>query len=403
MKKIAILLLLLVVGIFVSCEKDDKPPKVFSISGKAQKGPFVTGTSVTLNELNSGLGQTGKSFTTSISSDDGSFRLSNIELNSDFALLTANGFYFSEIYGELSAATLSLQAITDLSGKELVNINVLTHLIKGRIESLVSAGLSFQEANDQAKFEFLAFLGVAESVETDFDNFDISVNEDINAVLLSFSIMLQRHTMIWNDKPALTAELTQLLSRLASDFATDGSITDRALIDTLLFNISQLNLIDIRKNVENRYADLDQPVAIPNFEKYIARFQGEYSEYLYADFYYPENASPDPATAPGGIIPNILNPAVTIYPAAPYSVAAITPLNRKLKIRVIGSNISIGGPICGWDLINEYPNGFTLNSQRQNVIMSMLMHLEYGGGNATIEYYENNAETPTFTKQISWE
>jgi len=403
MKRIVNYLLVFIVAMFISCEKEDNNSKIFSIEGKAQKGPFVTGTQITLNELNASLGQTGKSFTTSINSDDGSFSLRNIELNSDFALLTANGFYYSEIYGELSGAALSLQALTDLSEKESVNINVLTHLIKGRIETLMADGLSFQDANNQAKLELLAFLGVSESFETDFDNFDISVNADINAVLLSFSVMLQRHTLIWNDKPALTAELTQLLSRLSSDFATDGLISDRALIDTLLFNVSQLDLIDIRKNVETRYSEIGQSVTIPNFEKYIARFQGEHSEYLYADFFYPENASPDPVIAPGGIIPNILNPAVTVYPAAPYSVAAITPLNKTLKIRVISSNLSIGGPICGWELINEYPNGFTLNSQRQNVIMSMLMHLGYGGGTATIEYYENNTETPTFTKQISWE
>jgi hypothetical protein len=402
MKKINILLLGLLIGLFVSCERNEDESKIYSFTGKAQKGPFVTGSIVTLNELNANLGQTGKSFTTSINTDDGGFSLSNIELNSDLALLTANGFYFSEIYGELSGATLSLQALTDLSGKESVNINVLTHLIKGRIEKLVADGMSFQEANEQAKSELITFLGVTESFDNDFDNLDISVNETNNAILLAFSIILQRYTMIWNERPTLIAELTQFLSNLSSDFATDGLINNRALIDALLYNISQLNLIDIRNNVENKYSNLGQTVTIPKFEQYIAKFQEKYSDNLYTNFTYPDSASPEPVMAPDAIIPNILVPSDTVFKAAPYSVAAIIPLNKTLKIKFIGSNITIGGPMNGWELINEYPNGFTLNSQRQNELMSMLIYLEYGGGTATIEYYENETETPTFTKKIKW-
>jgi hypothetical protein len=402
MKKISVLLLGLIIGLLISCKKDTENSKIYTFNGKAQKGPLVTGTNITLNELNSSLGQTGKSFTTSIVADDGSFNLNNIELNSNLVLLTANGFYFSEIYGELSGATLSLQAITDLTAKESVNINVLTHLIKGRIENLVSSGKNFKDANAQAKSEFLSFLGITDSFDKDFDKLDISAKEDYNAVLLSFSIILQRYTMIWNERPTLTAELTQLLSNLSSDFATDGLISNRTLVDTLLFNISQLNLIDIRKNIEKRYSDLGQTVSIPNFEKYIAIFQEKYSNNLYTNFTYPLIASPDPIMAPNSKIQNILVPSDTIYQAAPYSVAAITPLNKTLKIKFIGSNITIGGPISGWELINEYPNGFTINSQRQNELMSMLIHLE-SSGNATIEYYENSTSTPTYTKKIKWQ
>ena len=403
MKKINIVLFGLLIGLFISCEKNDLESKNYSLTGKAQKGPFVTGTNIILNELNSNLSQTGKSFTTTINTDDGSFNLSNIELNSNLSLLTANGFYFSEIYGELSGATLSLQAITDLSDKESVNINVLTHLIKGRVEKLVADGMNFQAANEQAKSELLTFLGVTESYEVDFDNLDISIDEEYNAILLAFSVILQKYTMIWNERPTLTAELTQLLSNLSSDFATDGLINNRELIDKLLFNISQLNLIDIRNNVENKYSGLGQTVTIPDFEKYIAKFQEKYTDNLYTNFTYPDIASPDPVTAPDATLPNILVPSDTIFQAAPYSVAAIIPLNKTLKIKFIGSNITLGGPVSGWELINEYPHGFTINSQRQNALMSMLINLESGGGSATIEYYENVSETPTFSKNITWE
>jgi hypothetical protein len=408
MKTKNFLLLGLMIGLLLSCGKSsENAPEIYSFSGKAQKGPFITGTTVTLNELNSTLGQTGKSFTTSISSDDGSFTLNNIALGSNLALLTANGYHFSEIYGELSGGPLSLQAISDLSVNQSVNINVLTHLVKGRIENLVSNGSGFQDANNQAKSEMLSFLGVTEQFGTDFEKLDISKGEDYNAVLLAFSVMLQRNTNNMIERPTLTAELTQLLSKLSSDFSTDGLISDQTLIDTLLYNISQLNLKDIRKHVEKRYADLGQTVTIPDFEKYVSGFQAKYSKIIYTGFYYPASASPEPIIAPDSKLPNILVPSDTIFQAGkPYSMAAIIPLNSNLtiKFRSAGNsdNYSIGGPVYGWEVINESPFGIKLNSQRRNELMTMLFHLEKAG-TATIEYYENNAATPTFTKNIKWE
>lgn len=408
MKTINVPILVLLLGLFVACQKDEidsntnNEPKNYSFSGVAQKGPFIIGSNITLNELNSNLGQTGKSFSTVINDNDGSFSLSNIELNSDLVLLTSNGFYFSEIYGELSGATLSLQSITDLAGNESVSINVLTHLTKGRIEKLVADGMSYQAANEQAKSELITFLGVTEPLDIDFDNLDISVNEESNAVLLAFSIILQRYTDIMNERPTLTAELTQLLSNLSSDFEADGLIDNQALIDTLLFNISQLNLIDIRNNVESRYSSLGQAVTIPDFEKYIAKFQEKHNDYIYTNFTYPDSVAMDPG-APDWKISNILIPSDTIFqPLTSYSIAAITPLNSTLKIKVIGSFITLASAPAGWEFIDEYPNGFTLNSQRQNELMSagVIMDLV---GNATIEYYENTTDIPTFTKNISWE
>ena len=406
--KAKIFLAVLLFGIITACQKDNENGVMYySFSGKAQKGPFITGTTINLNELNTNLGQTGKSFSTTISLDDGSFDLNNIELNSDLALLTANGFYFSEIYGELSSAPIALQALADLTDKETININILTHLIKARIESLVTNGLTFPEANDQAKSEMLDFLGITESFDKDFVDLDISQNEDYNAVLLAFSVILQRYTMSWNERPMLVAELTQLLTGLSSDFKDDGQINGQSLIDTLLYNISQLNLIDIRNDIESRLAELAQPLTIPNFAKYIAKFQEKHNSQIYTSFYYPERAQPEPVMAPGSILPNFLALDDTIFQAGKnYSFAAITPLNATLTIKFISdnsnSNYSLGGPTHGWELINDYPNGFTVNSQRQNALMTMRLYLG-GPGTGTIEYYENEKDTPTFSKEVKWE
>jgi len=398
--KAKLILIFILTGFLISCETGTES-REYSFSGKAQKGPFITGTNITLNELNAKLGQTGKSFTSSIVSDDGSFMLENIELKSSLALLTANGFYFSEVYGELSNATLNLQAITDLTDKQSVNINILTHLVKGRVETLVKEGKSFSEASLQAKSELLDFFGFTESFETDFDDLDISQDNEYNGVLLAISSLVQRRTNFMDQKQRITAELTELIAKMGIDFQDNGLIDNQTLIDTLLHNVSLLNLTDIRNNIEDRYQYLGMEFDIPDFEKYIGRFQAKHKDTIYIDFYYPANVSPEPEHAPDGFLPNLLVKADTVFKWAPYSVAAIIPLNSSLKIRFIGQNFVIGGGGNGWELINEYPKGFTLIAQRQNELMSMLLHLQYSG-EATIEYYENDMNNPTYTKHISW-
>ena len=400
-KKIRLLFLCLITGFCTSCEKGDE---TYSFSGKAQKGPFIIGSNVSIYELNEKLGQTGRTYTAAIISDDGSFELHDMELGSNLALLTANGFYFNELYGNLSPAALSLQSIADLSAKQTININILTHLTKGRIEVLVANGKSYLEAKGQAESEILEFLGVSESLGRNFEELDISKEEEINAVLLSFSTIVQRYSNATFEWPSLTAELTQLLANLSVDFKDDGLI-NKPLVDTLLYNVSKLNLTDIRNNIERRYSDLGITASIPDFEKYIGKFQEKHKDEIYTTFYYPENAPPDLfPSGGGGELPNIL--ALELYhpQGEIYSFAAITPLNSTLTIKFIGENLNNSYTISdpqGWEFVNDYPNGFTVHSQRRNELMSMLIYLQ-NSGSATIEYYENDTEIPIRTKNISW-
>ncbi len=92
-----------------SCKKDDKIKTdnssisgQKSISGKVQKGPYKNGASIMIYELNNSLGQTGKSFASTISDDAGNFALNNINLNSNYILITASGYYFNEHFNKVS-------------------------------------------------------------------------------------------------------------------------------------------------------------------------------------------------------------------------------------------------------------------------------------------------------------
>ncbi len=413
----ALLLIIGIIALSFSCQKEEEKPEVelpqeedtvldlYSFTGKAQKGPFITGTTINLYELNANLGQTGKSFTSTITSDDGSFSFNNIELNSDLVLITANGFYFSEIYGMLSDAQLSLHTLTDISDKESININVLTHIIKGRIENLVADGMSFQNANEQAKTEIMTFLGVTEDFGPDFEDLDISINDENNAILLAFSIILQKWAYIWYEIPPFTAELSQLLSHLSNDFSADGNIENQQLIDTLLYNISQLNLNDVRSRIEKRYSNLGMNVTIPDFEKYITKFQEKHSTYIVPDIIYPDSAAPDYhfQNDPGAHTPNLLNFSDSIFGTyRDYAVAAITPLHTSLEVKFkTSSQYYIGGMEHGWEYISDSLGGFTLKSAFENSLMAFPVGF-METGTAVIEFYENGEEQPSRIKNISW-
>ncbi len=278
MKKVNIIVLLsLLLAFSISCKKDDSttPKPGYSITGKAQKGQFVSGGDIMLYELDKKLNKTVKSFSTTITNDDGSFSFKDIKLNRNGIYLTVTGHYFSEVYGEISDKPLFLCAYANVSNNN-TNINVLTHLIGGRVKSMVKKGYTFAESNAQAKQECYNFLGINSTPNTNFENLDISINNDENAALLAFSIMLQKYTSDTKLQKDATLELTRLLSQLSSDFADNGVINDWTSIQTLLNNISTLDLSEIRKNIEQRYADLGQTVTIPDFETYINKFQKKY-------------------------------------------------------------------------------------------------------------------------------
>ncbi len=382
----------------------EKSGGTFTFSGKVQKGPFVTGATITVNELNESLGQTGKAFTTSITSDDGSFSLNNIEMESNLALLSGNGFYFNEVIGQLSSAQITLQALADLTNDETVNINVLTHITKARIEKLVGEGVSFAEAKRKAEGEFQDFLGVANHFNQGFEQMSIASEGDFNAMLLAFSIILQKPSNNLMEIPTLPAELTLLMTNLSTDFAADGAINDQTLIDKLINNISLQNQMYIRRSIQNYYSELGQNVEIPDFESYIAMFQAAHQQDLVTEFIYPDEASPAPEIGSGGEVPNILVKDVTQFDGTQaYVVAAITPLGKSLKVKVTGDTWLDTSLNNGWVVIEHTNNGFTIEAQRQNGLVSMLVCLldSTKDGSATIEYYEDS-DTPTFTKQITW-
>lgn len=239
--------------------------KDWEVAGVSQKGPFVTGSAVTVQELDGiTLKQTGKSFKGAIKSDKGDFAIKDINLESQYAILEASGYYRDEISGKKSSGQVTLRALTDLKDRKYVNINLLTHLEYERVMYLVTEKKkSIAEAKEQAEKEVLATFGI----EGDFaESEDLNIFEtgDGNAALLAISVLLQSDV----DVAGLTERMGEFSISLAEGGSWDDADTKTAIADWACDVDLKGTLANIRRNVENwKYAD-----SVPLFEKYVTNF-----------------------------------------------------------------------------------------------------------------------------------
>lgn len=244
--------------------------KDLDVAGVSQKGPFVKGSAVTVQGIDCKTVElTHEIFEGSVKSDKGDFGVDDVNLSVSCALFEVTGHYFNEVTGKKSAGEVTLHALSDLSDRKHVNINMLTELEYRRVMHLVSEEhMDFADAKKQAEKEVLAAFGI----KGDFDNFeDLTIFEggDGNAALLAVSVMMQAET----DE----AGLAKRIDKFADSFAETGEWKDdetKAVIEKWQVAAAADGTLDsIRKNVESLgYADV-----VPAFEKFVEAFQSSSS------------------------------------------------------------------------------------------------------------------------------
>lgn len=262
MKKYLLLLFSLV--LLFSCKEktENEPfaPASYTITGKVEKGPFVRGTTITLQPLDSKLNVMGTVFPATIADDEGSFDFGALELDAPYALLTANGYFYDEVSGRLSFGPITLQAIADLSDNATVNVNVLTHLKKERIKKLVRLGRSFAEANQEAQAELLTNFALQMYTQTDVSRFSITAGTDEAAGLLLVSSALLKNRS--------EAELTESLAKLSKELTENGRLLDDTKEDYRRTAMT-MNLEQIAQNVTERYEELGKTVTVKDLNYFI--------------------------------------------------------------------------------------------------------------------------------------
>lgn len=232
------------------------------VVGYVQKGPFVTGTSVTIHELTDQLIPTGKSFAAQIKDDSGNFKV-NGEFTESYAEIIANGFYFNEVTNKLSGSPITLRTLSNLSGKKNVNINILTTLQLPRIQKLIADGKTFKEAVVQSQKEVLkAFSIEQESAGNSFDQWTIAQKGEDNAILLAISSIMQ-------DRRS-EAELSEFIAKVANDIEDNGILDAQNLKESITHSAASIDNNQVQKNLYERFVALGmKDISIPDFYGYL--------------------------------------------------------------------------------------------------------------------------------------
>jgi hypothetical protein len=386
-----------------------------TIKGYAQKGPFINGSSITVFDLHANLVPSGRSFSGQIIDNKGSFELNNIELSSNDVSIRTDGFYFNEVLGKQSNSQITLYALADISNKSNININLLTHLEKSRIEYLIKAGKSFSEAKAQAQKEILAIFNIERNNIQASECLNIIEQGEDNAILLAISTILQGLRT--------ESEMTELLSNISTDIKTDGILNNSALGSALINQAVALDTVDIKNNLIKRYNEIGATTSVPFFGKYIANFiKNTPFEITQSLITYPEK---------GLYGDNILSLTQTNYKASTGGILNNLSMNvhllrgSALKIQITSLDYDtiyylppdpiVGSPgavyLSGkWGYTmgtgsNWLIDNFDINKMTQ--IFTALesdktcdLQISFERGTYLIEYFEMNATEPTRKKTI---
>ena len=236
-----------------------------NVAGVSQKGPFVKGSAVTVQGIDcKTMELTGERFDGVVKSDKGDFEVNNVNLSSTCAVFEVTGFYLNEISGQKTNGELTLRALTDLTDRKNVNINLLTHLEYERIKHLVTVKkLSFAEAKTQAEREVLASFDISNEVE-EFENLNIFESGDGNAALLAVSVLMQADA----DVAKLEERTNEFSAAIATNGSWDNEEAKTEIADWVRDAEASGKIEMIRKNVEN----WNESNKVSAFEKYVEGF-----------------------------------------------------------------------------------------------------------------------------------
>ena len=243
-------------------DSEKVPVSLETLTGFAQKGPFLKGGTVSLLGLSDGrtLKPTGVVYSADVIGDDGLFRLKDVELESQYAQLVAIGHYRNEMEGAKSDAAIRLRALTDLQKRESANVNVLTHLEYERVYNLVTREkMTVEKAKRQAQKEVLAVFGIELKDYVPSEDMDEFGETDADAALLAVSIILQNANS--------TVDLKSQLAEISAEIAETGEYTDENRLTWIADWIVKIDMSDIRRNMSSW-----QSKNLANFEKFIDAF-----------------------------------------------------------------------------------------------------------------------------------
>ncbi|MBS2031357.1 MAG: VCBS repeat-containing protein [Deltaproteobacteria bacterium] len=240
------------------------------VKGSVEEGPFVLGSSITVSEIDATGNPTGATFNAQTTDDLGQFSVS--VAYSGPVSIEAQGYYFDELAGDVSTSTLTLQGIGALptSGSAQVNVNVLTHLISGRVTHLMAAGQTVQAASAQAQAELVTALGLGGAGFTLSEPATTTSlaagNTPDDAYLLAVSVLFMQVARTNAGADQVTATLQEGLNNARAAFASDGTLPSDT-VNALHQAETVVEPDAIRAALSTRYAASVSGCAVPNVDE----------------------------------------------------------------------------------------------------------------------------------------
>jgi hypothetical protein len=233
-----------------------------------QKGPFIHGSSVTVQSLDEHLAPTGQTFEVVTADDLGNFKVP-VNVTSQYVEIVATGYYFDELTNGLSAAPLTLRAVADLTSGGTVDVNLLTSISERLIRNLVLEGIPFAQATAEAESRVLVACGFGSTNGFAFSQVDFTGSGTSSAALLAASLIVEQYARSLGGSEV--ASLTQLLYEIgaaAGDAGGNGTLL--RLNASLCPTAHSIDVAAVRANLTAYYASVGAPVAIPDFERFVA-------------------------------------------------------------------------------------------------------------------------------------
>lgn len=188
-----------------------------SLSGFAGVGPLYKGATVSVTGIDpKSFAAMGTAVQGSVSTDKGDFAVTG-SVGSPYVTVSAAGSYYNYILDE-KYGPVTLQAVSNVTGRTSLNVNVLTHVEAARVKQLVSVdGMTFNDAKIKAEKEIRLAFGLP-SDSTLFEDISVTTEGQAGANLMAVTSALMGE----NDG----AVFSTFLNYITEDIAADGTWDD---------------------------------------------------------------------------------------------------------------------------------------------------------------------------------
>ncbi|MBK8807719.1 MAG: hypothetical protein IPO21_14190 [Bacteroidales bacterium] len=374
-----------IIAIILALASCSKEPEVIienysdSLSGYIFKGPFQKGAKVCLQVLNDNLVPVGKPECLIVENDLSHFKFVDINASSTYVLLTASGNFFNEYSNTISDDTLSLRALVDLKDHSKVTISLVTDMLYARTLTYVRKNYTPSQAHKKAVAELCALYGY-NSEATDFYDIDFMNYYYQNELLVAASFFVV-------NKASNTAVVKSNFNALLKDFEDNGKVDDKDRITSFKTNLDTNELASFILNLKNYYADKGQPFYEPELKSVLGAFLSINSLYEFEKtlIEYPIKAK----------FFNLLSDTLLQINADSYSIAVNLPADNSIQIifEIDTGDFALTSDVNGWLVSDKTANGFTLTTQRENLLLDQHIILK-NSGKGSFYVFENNAVIP---------